>query len=464
MVEGLSFRARLAMAFVGVGLVAAATAAVLVNVEFGRRFDSYVSQRQDDRQRSVITALASTYARAGSWTSAELVSSGAVVAMEGGTLEILDAAGRTIWTATDRTTGVDAAAHRSMMGTTVLGPTERLPIVVGGETVGYGVVRFPAAGRLAYDESFRDSVNRLLVAGGIGAALIALGLGTAVARRTVRPVRALTDAAVRYTLGDRAARVDVEGRDEFSEMGRAFNAMAEEVAEEDRQRRAFADDVAHELRTPLAIMTSQLEAMRDGAISIDEASLASLQDEVLRTSRLVKDLEAMAAARATRFTIRPFAFDLGDEVDALVTAERARAAERGITLTADVQHVVVRGDRVRIRQAIGNVLANSFKFTPPGGEVDVRVGVDRNHATVRIADTGIGIPPSDLDDVFERAYRGRAAPGDGASGSGIGLAVVREIMTAHGGKASAHSVEGHGTTLVLRFPVPSDTTAAAPTP
>ena len=384
--------------------------------------------------------------------------------MEGGSLEVLDASGRTIWSASEATTGVDASAHRAMMGATALSPPERLPIVVDRQVVGSGVVRFPTAGRLAHDETFRSSVNRLLIAGGIGAAVVALSLGMALAGRTMRPVRALTEAAVRYGGGDRTARVDVSGKDEFAEMASAFNAMADDVAEEDRQRRAFADDVAHELRTPLAIMTSQLEAMRDGAIPVDGSNLASLQDEVLRTARLMDDLESMAAARASRFSIRPVVMDLADEVEALVTAERARAAGSGIAVTADVDHAIVQGDPVRVRQAIGNLLSNAFKFTPPGGSVAVRVKQQGSRAVVTVADSGIGIPEAEHDAVFERSYRGAATPVRHVSGSGIGLAVVREIMRAHGGTASIRSLGTGGTTVTLAFPLSELSPAPAPAP
>jgi two-component system sensor histidine kinase BaeS len=460
MTSSLSYRARVAIAFATVGIVTAATAALLVNVEFGRRFDAYVGERQADRRGSVMAALATTYARAGSWDGADLASAGSLVAMEGGTLQVSDPSGRTIWSASEATTGIDAAEHRAMIGAATLGPAERFPIVIDGDTVGYGTVRFPAAGGVAYDETFRSSVNRLLVVGGIGAILVALALGMTLARRTVRPVRELTEAAVRYGRGDRAARVEVSGDDEFADMARAFNAMADDVDEEDRQRRAFADDVAHELRTPLAIMTSQLEAMRDEAIAVDEANLASLQDEVLRTSRLLQDLESMAAARASRFTIRPARLDLGAEVEALVEAERPRASDHGIQLVTDVHDVTLTADAVRVRQAIGNLLSNAFKFTPPGGSVTVRVRREGSMATVRVSDTGIGVPAEDLEAIFERSFRGRTAPVREAPGQGIGLAVVREIVRAHAGDASVESIEGRGTAVTLTFPAAREAATA----
>ncbi len=148
-----------------------------------------------------------------------------------------------------------------------LGDERRTPVEVGGDPVGVAVVQFQQPGVLPQDAEFRASVNRMLVLGTAAAAALALLLGTALARRATAPARALTETARSLAAGDRSARVPAQRHDEFGEMARAFNRMADTVSAEDRVRRDFAADVAHELRTPLMILRGEIEALQDGIAS-----------------------------------------------------------------------------------------------------------------------------------------------------------------------------------------------------
>jgi signal transduction histidine kinase len=448
-----SFALRLTAAFVGVGIASAAVAALLVNAEFGRRFTGYLDDRQLAQEQQVATALAEAYGRIGDWSTADLSPVGALIAMEGGTLEVRDASGSTVWVADESTTGMDPAMHRGMMGAGPLGPERTLPIVVRGSVVGYAAMRLPTEGLLPHDVSFRDSVNRLLLFGAIAAAVVALLLGLVLARRAVAPARALTGAARAFAHGDRATRISSDRDDEFGEMADAFDAMADTVDEEDRVRRTFASDVAHELRTPLAILRTSVESIQDGVVSPDAASIASLHEEVLRMSRLVEDLETIAQADAARFSLRREPVDLGAEVRTVVVGFRDRFAESGIELRSEIEDVHVQGDAVRLRQIVSNLLSNALKFTPSGGRVTVSVTETSSSASLEVADTGPGIPPDETDRVFDRFYRGRTVR---AGGSGIGLAVVRDLAVAHGGEVSVESEPGRGSRFLVVLPRASE--------
>lgn len=444
-----SFALRLTAAFVGVGIASAAVAALLVNAEFGRRFADYLDDRQLAQEQQVATALADAYGRTGDWSSADLSPAGALIAMEGGTLEVRDVAGSTVWVADESTTGIDPAMHRAMMGAGPLGPEQSLPIVVGGNVVGYAAMRLPTEGLLPHDVSFRDSVNRLLIIGGLAAAVVAVLLGLLLARRAVAPARALTDAALGFARGDRATRISSDRDDEFGEMADAFDAMADTVDEEDRVRRTFASDVAHELRTPLAILRTSVESIQDGVVAPDAQSIASLHEEVLRMSRLVEDLETIAHADAARFSLRREPVDLGAEVRTAVAGFRNRFDEAGIELRSELERVDVQGDAVRLRQIVSNLLSNALKFTPSGGRVTVSVADGGGSAVLDVTDTGPGIPSEEIDRVFDRFYRGRAVR---VGGSGIGLAVVRDLVRAHGGEVSVNSEPGRGSRFLVVLP------------
>ena len=445
-----SFVLRLALAFAGVGISAAAVTAILVNVSFGSRFSGYLEEQRTSREGQVVAALEDSYRRAGGWDAEDLASVAPLVLMDGGTLRVQDARGEEVWRASAEDLGGHMSElHRQMMGTGALGPERRLPVEVEGSVVGYAQVRLPEPGVLPRDVAFRDSVNRLLLAGGGLAALVALALGLLLARRATAPARRLTLAARALAAGDRSERIRSSSSDEFGEMAGAFDTMADTIEEEERLRRAFAADVAHELRTPLAILRSQVEGLQDGVMEPGAETLSSLHEEILRLSRLVADLQTLAAAEGAGFSLerRPLRLDLLVEETVrdfagLFEAEDVRLEVSG----ADVR---VEADPVRVKQMVSNLLSNALKFTPEGGRVEVEVSSDPRWAAVRVSDDGPGIPEEELPRVFDRFFRGRNTR---AAGSGIGLTVVRELAEAQGGRVEAGNAPGGGATFLLRLP------------
>jgi len=446
-----SYAARLAAAFTGVGIAAAALTAILVNVSFGTRFTSYLEDQQRARQEQLLAGLADSYRRSGGWDPTDLRSLQSLALMDG-TLRLVDLEGDTVW---DASTGVGAemaAMHREMMGSGPLGSEQRLPVRVDGRVVGTAIVRLPKAGLLPQDVSFRSSVNRLLLFGGILAGLVALVLGIALARRATAPARDLTRTARALAAGERSERVVVQGPDEFGDMARAFNSMADTIEEEDRLRRAFAADVAHELRTPLAILRTQIEGIQDGVVEPTSPAVASLLEETLRLSRLVEDLETLASADAAGFSLVRQPVDLRPLLEEVARELTGPSEAAGVALRLDLTDVRVTADPTRIRQIVTNLLSNALKFTPPGGEVALTLRTAGHRAAIRVSDTGPGIPADELDRVFDRFFRGR---GVRAGGSGIGLTVARELARAHGGEIEVASDPGRGASFTVSLPIAS---------
>ena len=446
-----SYAFRLAAAFAGIGIAAAALTAILVNVSFGTRFTSYLEDQQRARQQQLIAGLADSYRRSDGWEAIDLRSLQSLALMDG-TVRLVDLRGNTVWDASSGVSAEMAALHQQMMGSGPLGPEQRLPVLVDGQVVGTAIVRLPEIGLLPQDVSFRSSVNRLLLFGGILAGLAALVLGIVLARRATAPASELTRTARALAAGERSERVEFEGPDEFGEMARAFNSMADTIEEEDRLRRAFAADVAHELRTPLAILRTQMEGIQDGVVEPSSPALASLLEETLRLSRLVADLETLASADAAGFSLvrqpvelRPLLTGAAQEFAGPYEAE-------DVALRTDLSDVRVEADPTRIRQVVTNLLSNALKFTPSGGEVALTVRTDGDRAVIRVSDTGPGIPADEIAHVFDRFFRGR---GVRAGGSGIGLTVARELVRAHGGDIQVTSDPGQGTTFTVFLPMAS---------
>lgn len=452
-----SFAIRLAIAFAGVGIAAAALTAILVNVAFGTRFTSYLQQQQQARQAEVVRAVEDSFRRNEGWSLEDLRNLSALAVSDGGEVRLMDETGEVIWEPTATPAGsAMAQMHREMMGGGPLGPEEMIPVEADGQMVGELSVRLPQPGLNPDEVSFREEINRLLLIGGVIAALIALGLGIVLARRTTAPARELTAAARELAAGDRTRRVRVDSTIELGSMGEAFNTMADTIEEEDRLRRLFATDVAHELRTPLAILRTQIEALQDGVSQPTPEVLGSLHEETLRLTHLVEDLEQLASAEAARFSLRLQRLDLAPVVEEVAREFAGPYESKGVALTSDIATAIASADPVRIHQIVTNLLSNALKYTEPGGSVRLSVSTDATGTRITVSDTGPGISAGDLMHVFDRFWRGRDAR---AGGSGIGLTVVQELAQAQGGRVSVDSSLDHGATFTVTLPPVSEPSA-----
>lgn len=447
-----SYTARLILAFAAVGAAGALITALVVNVAFGDLLGGYLNQQQVTRENQIVSLLANSYARNESWNTADLDALAPSISMNGAQVSVEDVSGRSVW---DLRTSPGRNSMGGMMGTgmmrgSALGPVQRLPIVAGGVTVGTALIQLPAGATLPANAAFRDSVNLVLLLGGLAAAVLAIGLGLVLARRATVPVRELTRRAQQLAAGDRSVRVEHRSEDEFGAMAKAFNSMADAIAEEDQLRRTFAADVAHELRTPLMILSSQLEGLEDGVVELGPGAVASLQEEADRITRLVSDLEVLAIADAAHFSLRRETTDLAEEVRAAVVEYRPLFEEKRVRLDVATAPALMNGDPARLRQIAGNLLSNALKFTPSGGTVRVSLTSDSSRGILEVADSGPGIPEDELSHVFERFFRGRGAA---AAGTGIGLTVVRDLVSAHGGEVRAANGAAGGALFRVTLPL-----------
>ena len=312
-------------------------------------------------------------------------------------------------------------------------------------------VGLTASGLGAADNVLRTALLRA-IAGTAGlAALLALITGLGVARRITRPITRLITVTRAMAGGDRSARAGrVSGPGELRELAAAFDQMADTLDREDKIRRDLVASVAHELRTPVAVLQAGHEALLDGVTEATPDELGSLRDEVLRLARMVDDLQTMAAADAAGLRLTRAQRDLAGIAATAADSLSRQFEAASVTLDRELAPVPVVADERWLHQVVTNLLGNALKFTPAGGRVTVRTRQDGPDAVLTVTDTGVGIPASELPHVFERFWRGRAAAG--TSGSGIGLAIAAELARAHGGTLTAASQPGKGTTLTLTLP------------
>ena len=311
------------------------------------------------------------------------------------------------------------------------------------------------------DEAFGAAVL-ISLAVAIGAAfLTALAVSTFLSLRIVRPIRILAEAAARIAKGAYAARVSATGSDEIAVLGGAFNEMATALESAEQKRRELLTDVAHELRTPLATVEGYLEGLADGVVPADRKTWSLLQAETGRLRRLVDDLAKVSRAEERQLDLHSTPSKPGLLVAAAAQTAAPAYAAKGVALETKLDRRLpsVNVDPDRIAEVLTNVLDNALRHTPTGGRVEVAAVGRGEQVELVVADTGEGIAPEHLERLFERFFRADPARTRTAGGSGIGLAIVRAIVEAHGGRVHAES-EGPG--LGARFVITLPATAGSP--
>ncbi|MGW4378392.1 sensor histidine kinase [Kitasatospora sp. NPDC004531] len=285
--------------------------------------------------------------------------------------------------------------------------------------------------------------------------VVTVAVTLTVGLRLSRPLHALTHAARRMADGDLTARVRVTGRNEISMLAAAFNAMAERRKQLEDLRKAMVGDIAHELRTPLSNIRGWLEAVEDGLATADRALTGSLLEEAMLLQHLIDDLRDLAAADAGELVLHREPVDVGDLLAQVAGAHGAQARAAAVALAVETSPAAaeVFADPVRLRQAVGNLVSNAVRHTPPGGAVTLRARTEGAALLLQVADTGTGIAEADLPLVFERFWRADRSRTRQTGGTGLGLAIVRKLAELHGGDAHAASTPGAGSTFTLRLPL-----------
>jgi two-component system sensor histidine kinase BaeS len=272
-------------------------------------------------------------------------------------------------------------------------------------------------------------------------------------RRIARPVADIVAASDRIAHRDYNVRVREPefGPAWIGETARAFNAMARELDAQDRARRHLMADIAHELRTPLAIVQGKLEGLLDGVYPRDDERLQGLLEDTRVLARLVEDLGTLSTAESGALALSKEPTDIVALAHDVVVSLSTRAEGAGVALRVEedspdeIQPIAI--DPLRIREVLTNLVANALRYTSRGGWVLVRVGPRAGGVDVRVADNGVGMSDGELPHIFERFYKGR-----GSSGSGLGLTIARGLVEAHGGTIRAESRLGTGTTIVFSLP------------
>jgi len=336
------------------------------------------------------------------------------------------------------------------------GAAATAPVRVGTRVVG-GVTVSQADGRLLtpVETQLIRELDRMHLVAGITSALVAVAVALYLAWTLSGPLRRIRGGAERMRAGDLHARVKEGGDDEMRAVARALNDLAETLQHEEALRKESVADLAHELRTPAMGLLARIEAAQDGMLDDEAANLAAMHDEAVRLTRLLDDLSSLADAARPGMLLERTPVDLAAVAAGQVGAARRQFEEKGIVLSSELEPVTVDGDVKRLEQIVANLLSNALRYTDPGGRVVVRVTPVSGDAVLEVADTGIGIAEADLDLVFERFWRSEKSRSRTTGGAGIGLAIVKELVRAHGGQVAVASAPGEGSTFRVTLPATS---------
>jgi signal transduction histidine kinase len=306
--------------------------------------------------------------------------------------------------------------------------------------------------------TFREqsaSTSRFLLLGGSLAIAIALILIFFLSRRITSPIDALANAARRLGGGDLSQRVQLRGEGEVAALAQAFNSMAADLDHAEQLRQNLVADVAHELRTPLSNIQGYLEAIRDGVMKPDAATIRSLNEEAALLSGLVNELQELSLAEAGELKLVYQAEDITNLIKQAVTPWQPKMAAKEILLSIDLPDnlPLVSIDWQRVEQVLHNLLENAVAHTGKGGNITVAAAKQGDWVEVSVSDTGEGIPAEDLPNIFERFYRVDRSRARATGGSGLGLTIAKRLVEAHGGKISVKSKLGKGSRFSFTLPI-----------
>src|SRR5262245_32928151 len=301
--------------------------------------------------------------------------------------------------------------------------------------------------------TIRERLWELVLAGVIGAA-IALVIARWVARGMTQPLRDMAQAARRMETGDYSQRVSTESRDEVGQLAVAFNRMSSELESLERLRRDLVANVSHELKTPISALRAHLENLLDGVEEPDPETLQVMLAQSERLGRLVDQLLDLSRLESGDVPLERERVEVAPLVAQVLSEIQVSRPETEVSVSEDlpVDLPAVYADRERVHQVLFNLLDNAVRLTPSGGRVTVTASGHNGSVDVAVAATGPGISAQDLPRVFERFFRVDASRSRDDGGTGIGLAIARSVVEAHGGRIWAESEPGRGSTFTFELP------------
>jgi signal transduction histidine kinase len=333
--------------------------------------------------------------------------------------------------------------------------SEGLAIEWDGKTIGTVLLPLQKIPLRRQDFAYLSQTQQALWTGLGGGLLVALLLGWWFVRRYMKPIHRLTDAIHGFAQSPQPTMLPVTTNDELGQLTTDFNKMSERIAHVNHLRRQMLADIAHELNTPLSVITGYLESLSEGVLKPTPDRLKMMYAESVHLTRLVQDLRTLSLADARELPLHKEPVDIRALIEQHIQKFQDQANAQNVALTSHLEGKLplIQGDSGRISQVLENLISNALKYTEAGDRISIGAKEQANMLQIEVEDSGKGISEEALPHIFERVFRDKNAGFIPAGGSGLGLAITKALIEAHGGSIEARSALGEGTTILLELPI-----------
>lgn len=451
----LSLRTKIILAFSTVVVAAIAAIVLFSNLDSQNQMRTYINRGGLYGLTDLVSQLETQYANKGSLDGAETILAsyrfrGNRRNGQGGnpSLTLVDGNRTVLWSSAGREEG--AALDKEDL-------EEALKLNnADGEAIGYLVVENQAEFQADEISPFITRMREVVLYAGLLAAFAAIILAIFISNRLLRPVKALTAASNALSTGNFDTRVDVSGNDELAVLGKTFNRMAERLQLAEERKTTLTADVAHELRTPIAVQKAQLEAMIDGVLPVTPENLETAVKQTDMLSRLVDDLRLLAMADAGEIRFEYRETSIPGLIDQVVAQFQARLSNDRTSINLDIaveKLPKVITDPDRVMQILNNLISNALRYGQKAGTIHIQTGVEKDRVFISVRDEGGGIPDSALPHLFERFYRHEKARSRETGGTGLGLAISKKLAVLLGGDLRGENDPRGGAIFTLELPI-----------
>jgi two-component system, OmpR family, sensor histidine kinase BaeS len=438
---------KLVLAFLVVSLVSIGSLVVMTRSTTDREFGRFLNNRL---QAELVERLAEYYERSDSWDG--IGKAFPNMAGMGGPRNQLNA-----FAVADANGNIILENHQYQMGHRLRGGVleTAIPIMDDGETVGYLLIELPDVQRTASEQAFINRINLFLFLGAFGAIGLAFIFGIFLSRSIGNPVRELTKATHAIANGNLGQQVPVRSRDEIGELAQSFNKMSSDLARSFNLRKQMTADIAHELRTPLALILGHAEGVKDGVLAPNRENFEIIREEAERLEHLVNDLRTLSLADAGELSVEFQHVNINDFMSDIHAHYLSLFNQKRITLNLTLAPVMLTAnlDPNRFAQVVNNILDNALRHTPAGGRVELQTQLTGNRIQLSVKDSGEGVSSEEAAHLFDRFYRVDESRNRNDGGSGLGLAIAKSIVEMHSGKIWAESKIGQGLKVVIELPM-----------
>lgn len=455
----ISLKSKLILAFSLVAIVSISSIVIYANLDSERQLNNYLNQGGMYGLGNLVQRLENYYEAQNSWDGVSIAVSTGQGGDRGNPLRknnriaLVSANLEVIKSEIDAFPAGKTVQEHDLKNSLELNDS-------AGNVIGYLIVENPSSVTMNDLSPFISRLREVIVVSGIAAAIAAVILAILISNQLLKPVRALTTASKKLSAGDLSTRVTVKGTDELAVLGKTFNQMASNLEALEERKKALTADIAHELRTPLAVQKAQIEAMTDGVVPLDKENLRIVKEQANLLTRMVEDLRllAMADAGELKLNLQKIQFDV--MVQRIVEHYKGQANQEGtaidVIIADDVKGKFVMADPDRLMQIMHNLFSNALRYGKKGGQIEVVVKNNNDGIEFSVRDDGQGIPVSALPHLFERFYRHEKARNRESGGSGLGLAISKKLALIMGGDLRAANDPRGGAVFTLFLPNLSD--------